>query len=208
MHRLRKVSSNRGCAITGIFGVRVYYGERLCSVAVLCAYSRRLICQRTDHGSRVRAVGYGFPKTIPMEVPMMRFGRHRTCPVTRQGVGFVVKWAPGPIVRRVSLVAVVVVGSVLGVGAGGVGAVSEGFSDVEGAGVHRSAVVGLAARGVFEGTECGPGEFCPTDAVQRWVMAVWLVRLLDGADPVGGGVVAVRGCGRVAVVGALCGASR
>ncbi len=54
---------------------------------------------------------------------------------------------------------------------------------MEGAGVHRSAVEGLAADGVFDGTECGPGEFCPTVPVQRWVMAVWLVRLLDGTDP-------------------------
>ena len=84
--------------------------------------------------------------------------------------------------RVVGLVVVVVlVGSVLGVGAAG--AVSEGFSDLDGAGVHRSAIESLAADGVFEGTECAPGEFCPTDAVERWVMAVWLVRLLDGADP-------------------------
>ena len=80
------------------------------------------------------------------------------------------------------VVVAVLVGSVLGSGAGA-GAASEGFSDLEAAGVHRSAVEGLAADGVFEGTECGPGEFCPTVAVQRWVMAVWLVRLLDGADP-------------------------
>ena len=80
------------------------------------------------------------------------------------------------------VVVAVLVGSVLGVGAGA-GAASEGFSDLDAAGVHRSAVEGLAARGVFEGTECGPGEFCPTVPVQRWVMAVWLVRLLDGADP-------------------------
>ena len=85
--------------------------------------------------------------------------------------------------RVVGLVVVaVLVGSVLGSGAGA-GAASEGFSDLDAAGVHRSAVVGLAARGVFEGTECGPGEFCPTVPVQRWVMAVWLVRLLDGTDP-------------------------
>ena len=82
-----------------------------------------------------------------------------------------------------SVVVAVLVGSVLGVDAGAVGAASEGFSDLDAAGVHRSAVEGLAADGVFEGTECAPGEFCPGDAVQRWVMAVWLVRILDGADP-------------------------
>ena len=50
-------------------------------------------------------------------------------------------------------------------------------------GVHRSAVERLAADGVFDGTDGGLGEFCPGDAVQRWVTAVWLVRLLDTADP-------------------------
>ena len=91
--------------------------------------------------------------------------------------------------RVVGLVVVVVlVGSVLGPGAGPVGASSDvPFSDLDAAGVHRSAVEGLAARGVFEGTDCGPGEFCPRDAVERWVMAVWLVRILDGGDPVGDG---------------------
>ncbi len=58
-----------------------------------------------------------------------------------------------------------------------------GFSDMPEGGVHSEAVDSLAAMGVFEGTECAPGEFCPTDAVERWVMAVWLVRILDGADP-------------------------
>ena len=60
---------------------------------------------------------------------------------------------------------------------------SGGFSDAEEAGGHLEAVNSLAADGVFEGTECGPNEFCPRDALQRWVMAVWLVRVLDGVDP-------------------------
>ena len=51
----------------------------------------------------------------------------------------------------------------------------------------RQPISALAADGVFVGTECAPARFCPTDAVARWVMAVWLVRLLDGADPVGVG---------------------
>ncbi len=62
------------------------------------------------------------------------------------------------------------------------------FSDLDAAGEHRSAVEELAARGVLEGTNCGSGEFCPRDAVERWVMAVWLVRILDGTDPAGDGV--------------------
>ena len=36
---------------------------------------------------------------------------------------------------------------------------------------------------MFEGTECDQGRFCPSDELERWVMAVWLVRILDGADP-------------------------
>ena len=55
--------------------------------------------------------------------------------------------------------------------------------DLDRAGVHRSAVESLADQGVFEGTECTPGEFCPADPVERWVVAVWLVRILDGTDP-------------------------
>ena len=60
-----------------------------------------------------------------------------------------------------------------------------GFSDLDEAGPHRVGVERLAGVGVLDGTDCGRGEFCPTDALQRWVMAVWLVRVLDGVDPVG-----------------------
>ena len=45
------------------------------------------------------------------------------------------------------------------------------------------AVEALTADGVLEGTECGPALFCPGDVLPRWVMAVWLVRVLDGQDP-------------------------
>ena len=41
----------------------------------------------------------------------------------------------------------------------------------------------LAELGVLEGTDCAPGEFCPSKALERWVMAVWLVRVLDGENP-------------------------
>ena len=57
------------------------------------------------------------------------------------------------------------------------------FSDTAEAGVHLDAVNSLAADGVFEGTGCSPGRFCPGEPLQRWVMAVWLVRILDGEDP-------------------------
>ena len=59
----------------------------------------------------------------------------------------------------------------------------EGFSDIAGAGEHRSNVGTLASRGILEGTECAPGQFCPKDPIERWVMAVWLVRSVDQGDP-------------------------
>ena len=52
---------------------------------------------------------------------------------------------------------------------------------------HRAGVEHLAGMGVLDGTECAPGEFCPGGRLERWVMAVWLVRVLDGADPVASG---------------------
>ena len=62
-------------------------------------------------------------------------------------------------------------------------AATEPFSDIAGAGVHRANVEILAALGTFEGTECAAGRFCPDQPIPRWVMAVWMVRALDGADP-------------------------
>ena len=55
------------------------------------------------------------------------------------------------------------------------------FEDVSG--THRANVEVLAEKGIFDGTECATGRFCPDLPIQRWVMAVWLVRALDGADP-------------------------
>ena len=79
-----------------------------------------------------------------------------------------------------------VVGLVLAlwaVGSGGSVLADSGFSDLDEAGSHRGGVEGLAEMGVLEGTGCAPREFCPGDVLERWVMAVWLVRVLDGADP-------------------------
>ena len=56
------------------------------------------------------------------------------------------------------------------------------FSDVTG-GVHKPAIDALAARGLFEGTLCGDGRFCPTEPIERSTMAVWLIRAVAGADP-------------------------
>ena len=57
------------------------------------------------------------------------------------------------------------------------------FSDIGEAGEHRANVETLAERGILEGTECAPGRFCPKDPIQRWVMAVWLVRAIDESAP-------------------------
>ena len=62
-----------------------------------------------------------------------------------------------------------------------------GFGDVDSGSVHAGAIERLAAAGVFEGTECEGGGFCPGEPLERWVMAVWLVRILDGVDPGTGG---------------------
>ncbi len=75
----------------------------------------------------------------------------------------------------------VVLGLVLGV----LGPVSaDSFTDDDG-GFYESALDALAERGILDGTECGEGLMCPDEVMERWVMAVWLVRVLDGADPEG-----------------------
>ena len=84
--------------------------------------------------------------------------------------------------RRVGVLLMVVVTTAAQtmVPVGPVGAANGGqFSDIEGAGSHRPAVERLAERGILKGTECAPEEFCPTEPIQRWVMAVWLARVID-----------------------------
>ena len=87
-------------------------------------------------------------------------------------------------VRRLwAVVAAVLVASM--VAAGPVGAQEDaggGFSDVTD-GAHKPAIDALAEMGVFEGTECAEGMFCPGDEMKRWMMGVWLVRVLDEAEP-------------------------
>ena len=56
-------------------------------------------------------------------------------------------------------------------------------ADVDLGGERFDSVAALAADGVLVGTECGPGLFCPGDPIPRWLMAVWLVRVVDGKDP-------------------------
>ncbi len=57
------------------------------------------------------------------------------------------------------------------------------FEDIADTGVHQPALQALAADGVLDGTGCGDGLLCPGDAIPRWEIAVWLVRVVDGDDP-------------------------
>ena len=56
------------------------------------------------------------------------------------------------------------------------------FTDVTPDGTHTQAITTMATNGVFADTECGPDVFCPDEPIQRWVIAVWLIRAL-GQDP-------------------------
>ena len=56
------------------------------------------------------------------------------------------------------------------------------FNDDDGS-VHEPALDALASRGVLAGIECGEGLICPSEPMKRSEMAVWLVRVLDGAAP-------------------------
>ncbi|MXW94025.1 MAG: hypothetical protein F4110_11145 [Acidimicrobiaceae bacterium] len=56
-------------------------------------------------------------------------------------------------------------------------------ADVQMDGESFDAVAALAEDGVLAGAECGPGLLCPGDPIPRWLLAVWLVRVLDGQDP-------------------------
>ena len=57
------------------------------------------------------------------------------------------------------------------------------FGDVSVDSSHVGAVAALDTADVFARTECGEDLFCPGEPMLRWVMAVWMVRIVDGADP-------------------------
>ena len=56
-----------------------------------------------------------------------------------------------------------------------------GFDDQSGD--YLDGVNELADYGILAGTECGPDLICPDQSIRRWMMAVWLVRAIDGRDP-------------------------
>ena len=80
-------------------------------------------------------------------------------------------------IRWVILIAVALLAATSAVTPAGA---AEGFSDVDPGSSHRKAIEALDARGVFADTGCGVGLFCPGDPIERWVMAVWLIRVLGG----------------------------
>ncbi len=45
--------------------------------------------------------------------------------------------------------------------------------------IHEPSINRLAAMGVLDRTECGERRICPDDPLPRWVMAVWMIRILD-----------------------------
>ena len=82
----------------------------------------------------------------------------------------------------VGLVVFVLVSGMLGVDPSGAVVGPDG-----GGGVHEPAIEVLEAEGIFHGTECGDGLFCPREPILRWVIAVWLVRVL-GEEPAQAGI--------------------
>ena len=74
------------------------------------------------------------------------------------------------------------VAAVLGAAASVAAAQTAPYADVPSDAQYAGPVNTLAADGVFVGTECDEG-FCPGEAIDRATMAVWTVRVLDGADP-------------------------
>ena len=87
--------------------------------------------------------------------------------------------------RGVAALVVMVAFSVLGVvpDATRAEATTDGFDDVPADAFYSAAVSSLAARGVFEGTECATSKLCPGAPLDRKTMAVWIVRVIDKADP-------------------------
>lgn len=58
------------------------------------------------------------------------------------------------------------------------------FWDIDASGsLHGWNLSLLAADGILDNTECGLDLICPGLALERWVVAIWLVRVIDGEDP-------------------------
>ncbi len=57
------------------------------------------------------------------------------------------------------------------------------YRDVLAGSYYTQPITELAKSGVFQGTDCAEGMFCPDRPLLRWEMAVWVVRVVDGTDP-------------------------
>ena len=68
-------------------------------------------------------------------------------------------------------------------GGGRGGAAGAAPADIDLGTERFDAVEALTVDGVLAGTGCGLGLFCPGDPIPRWMMAVWLARVVDGGDP-------------------------
>ena len=68
---------------------------------------------------------------------------------------------------------------------------TSGFDDVTDSSVHAAGIAALESEGLLEGTECvfegSAVGFCPDDPLLRSTMAVWIVRAVDGGDPLPAG---------------------
>ena len=85
---------------------------------------------------------------------------------------------------RVSMVASLVVAVIAAIVVPG--AVPAPAAASDDAGVHQPAVDALRDdyEGIFDGTGCEDKDgLCPSEPLQRWEMAVWLIRVLDQQEP-------------------------
>ena len=57
------------------------------------------------------------------------------------------------------------------------------YEDVSSQSPHVPAIDALGALGLFVETDCADGSFCPDEPLPRWVMAVWVARVIYGVDP-------------------------
>ena len=86
-----------------------------------------------------------------------------------------------------SLVAAAMVASIIAAVPAAAAAQQDVFSDVA-EGVHKPAIDILGEMGLFEGTLCDEGMFCPGEPIKRSDMAVWLIRALEDEELPAAGV--------------------
>ena len=101
---------------------------------------------------------------------------------------------PRPALAAVTVL-VTTVAALTGISA--VSARHDAYGDVPEDAYYHIPVMGLAASGVFDGTDCAEGLFCPHESVDRATAAVWIIRSLD-AVPADSDPVEFRYTGRLA----------